>query len=303
MNIIVLADKSAASVDLETSRIVSRLERLPMTGYQRRVFAIIASAWLVDQVDVALLTFLLGSIVVAFDLTPAQAGQLAAMTFAGQLVGNLIAGTASDKIGRRAVFQITMLVCELRRRSSLERHRLNGLPLSDWRWGWWRSAGRTGDGVGDRTRKRSRQVHRLHGRLLGGRIRSVRRDQLLHLTPSELAVGLRCGWLPLVGCPSRSTRNAGISTVALSDYSAPRPKWSLTEQSGQRPIFARLGNDVNDPKRAFRASSCSCYFIVTSAIGGLSESALGLLPHNSPCRLRWRRIAHSRSASAASAPP
>jgi putative MFS transporter len=90
--------------------IAARLERLPMSGYQRRIFAIIASAWLVDQIDVALLTFLLGSIVVAFGLTPTEAGQLAAMTFAGQLVGNVIAGTASDRFGRKAVFQVTMVV-------------------------------------------------------------------------------------------------------------------------------------------------------------------------------------------------
>ena len=81
-----------------------------MTAYQRKIFAIIASAWLVDQVDVALLTFLLGSIVVAFGLTPTQAGQLAAMTFAGQLVGNILAGTASDRFGRKTVFQVTMVV-------------------------------------------------------------------------------------------------------------------------------------------------------------------------------------------------
>lgn len=81
-----------------------------MSGYQRRIFAVIASAWLVDQIDVALLTFLLGSIVAAFGLTPTEAGQLAAMTFAGQLVGNILAGTASDRFGRRAVFQVTMVV-------------------------------------------------------------------------------------------------------------------------------------------------------------------------------------------------
>jgi putative MFS transporter len=90
--------------------IAARLERLPMSGYQRRVFAVIASAWLVDQIDVALLTFLLGSIVVAFGLSPAEAGQLAAMTFAGQLVGNILAGTASDRFGRKTVFQVTMVV-------------------------------------------------------------------------------------------------------------------------------------------------------------------------------------------------
>ncbi len=90
--------------------IPNRLERLPMTNYQRRIFAIIASAWLVDQVDVALLTFLLGTIVVAFGLSPMQAGLLASMTFAGQFVGNIAAGLAADRYGRRSVFQVTMVV-------------------------------------------------------------------------------------------------------------------------------------------------------------------------------------------------
>ncbi len=96
--------------EASASTIAARLERLPMSAYQRRVFAVIASAWLVDQIDVALLTFLLGSIVVTFGLSPAEAGQLAAMTFAGQLVGNILAGTASDRFGRKTVFQVTMVV-------------------------------------------------------------------------------------------------------------------------------------------------------------------------------------------------
>ncbi len=101
---------AAAGPHVDASAIAARLERLPMSGYQRRVFAVIASAWLVDQIDVALLTFLLGSIVAEFGLSPAEAGQLAAMTFAGQLVGNILAGTASDRFGRKAVFQVTMIV-------------------------------------------------------------------------------------------------------------------------------------------------------------------------------------------------
>ncbi len=99
-----LPDAAAAA------NVANRLERLPMTGYQRRLFAIIASAWLVDQIDVALLTFLLGSIVATFGLTPLQAGLLASTTFAGQLVGNVAAGLAADRWGRRAIFQVTMLV-------------------------------------------------------------------------------------------------------------------------------------------------------------------------------------------------
>jgi putative MFS transporter len=94
----------------ERVNIAGRIERLPMTSYQRRVFAIIATAWLADQIDVALLTFLLGSIVVAFHLSPVQAGSLAAMTFAGQLLGNIAAGLTADRFGRRLVFQVTMVI-------------------------------------------------------------------------------------------------------------------------------------------------------------------------------------------------
>ena len=94
----------------ERFNIPGRLERLPMTSHQRKLFGVIASAWLVDQIDVALLTFLLGSIVVEFGSTPAQTGLLAATTFAGQFVDNIVAGTASDRYGRKTVFQATMVV-------------------------------------------------------------------------------------------------------------------------------------------------------------------------------------------------
>lgn len=81
-----------------------------MTTYQRKLFAIIATAWLADQVDVALLTFLLASIIVTFHLTAVEAGALASMTFLGQLIGNVLAGTAADRFGRKPTFQVTMIV-------------------------------------------------------------------------------------------------------------------------------------------------------------------------------------------------
>ena len=100
----------SAQTEAERFNIPGRLERLPMTSYQRKLFGVIASAWLVGQIGVALLTFLLGSIAVEFGLTPAQTGLLAAATFAGQLVGNIAAGTVSDRYGRQAVFQVMMVV-------------------------------------------------------------------------------------------------------------------------------------------------------------------------------------------------
>lgn len=107
---VVSARRSGALHTAESTNIAGRIERLPMTAYQRRVFAIIATAWLADQMDVALLTFLLGSIIVTFHLTPVQAGGLAAMTFAGQLIGNVAAGLTADRFGRIVVFQVTMVI-------------------------------------------------------------------------------------------------------------------------------------------------------------------------------------------------
>jgi MFS transporter, putative metabolite:H+ symporter len=101
-----------AAQNSEAARIniPGRLERLPMTAYQKRLFAIVATAWLADQVDVALLVFLIGDLKNYFDLSPVQVGYLASMTFLGQLVGNLMIGSFSDLFGRRIAFQTTMIV-------------------------------------------------------------------------------------------------------------------------------------------------------------------------------------------------
>jgi putative MFS transporter len=69
------------------------------------LFAIVATAWLADQVDVALLVFLIGDLKNYFDLTPVQVGYLASMTFLGQLVGNLLIGSFSDLFGRGSRFR------------------------------------------------------------------------------------------------------------------------------------------------------------------------------------------------------
>jgi hypothetical protein len=55
-------DLASAHAEAMRLNIPGRLERLPMTGYQKRIFAVIATAWLADQVDVALLAFLLGTL-------------------------------------------------------------------------------------------------------------------------------------------------------------------------------------------------------------------------------------------------
>ena len=50
-----------------------RLERLPISGYHRIIFIIIALAFFFDSMDLAMMTFLLGSIKTEFGLSTAQA--------------------------------------------------------------------------------------------------------------------------------------------------------------------------------------------------------------------------------------
>ncbi|HEY3425475.1 MAG TPA: MFS transporter [Negativicutes bacterium] len=87
-----------------------RLERLPLTGYQKRIFALIAAAWLFDSMDLAMLTFILGSIKTEFGLSAQQAGLLATMSFIGMAIGASVSGILSDKFGRKMILQNSILV-------------------------------------------------------------------------------------------------------------------------------------------------------------------------------------------------
>ena len=89
--------------------IAARLERLPVTGYQRTLFLVIATAWFFDSIDLGSLTFVLGSIRSEFGLSAPQAGLLSSMSFVGMFFGAAVAGMAADRYGRRLVFQVSMI--------------------------------------------------------------------------------------------------------------------------------------------------------------------------------------------------
>src|SRR5581483_5234577 len=93
----------------QTAAIAARLERLPLTSYQRGLFAIIATAWFFDSMDLGALTFVLGPIRQSFGLSTSEAGLLSSMSFLGMFLGAASAGLLADRFGRTRVFQVSMI--------------------------------------------------------------------------------------------------------------------------------------------------------------------------------------------------
>ena len=103
------ASASSATYQRETAIIAARLERLPLTSYQRGIFYIIATAWFFDSMDLGTLTFVLGSMKTEFGLDTKAAGLLSSMSFLGMFLGAATSGMLADRFGRTIVFQSSMI--------------------------------------------------------------------------------------------------------------------------------------------------------------------------------------------------
>jgi putative MFS transporter len=93
-----------------THGVAQRMERLPLTSYQKSIFLIIATAWFFDSLDLGMMTFILGSIKADFGLSAAQTGLLGSASFLGMFMGAATSGMLADKFGRRVVFQWSMVL-------------------------------------------------------------------------------------------------------------------------------------------------------------------------------------------------
>jgi MFS transporter, putative metabolite:H+ symporter len=106
----VLAGEPRVGDFREALNLAGRFERLPLSRYQQKIFLVIATAWLFDSIDLAALTFVLAPISDEFGLSTGQAGLLASASFVGMFAGASGAGMLADRVGRKLVFQTSMIV-------------------------------------------------------------------------------------------------------------------------------------------------------------------------------------------------
>lgn len=87
-----------------------RLDRLPVCGFHSRILRLIASGLFLDSVDVYLQGPLLAFFLATGWSTVKQNANFLSTTFAGLLLGTLVAGRLSDLFGRRRMYQANLLV-------------------------------------------------------------------------------------------------------------------------------------------------------------------------------------------------
>ncbi|HEU5485648.1 MAG TPA: MFS transporter, partial [Microlunatus sp.] len=87
-----------------------RLDRLPFTRQHGRLLTGSGIGWALDAMDVGLVSFVLAALASQWSLSPGQLSAIASVGFVGMAVGASLGGLLADRIGRRQVFALTLLV-------------------------------------------------------------------------------------------------------------------------------------------------------------------------------------------------
>jgi MFS family permease len=94
------------------SLIPARIDRLPWSPFHTRMVVALGVAWILDGLEITVASAVVATLTSAdtLGLSSTQAGLLATVYLAGEVVGALFFGRLSDKLGRRKLFIITLAV-------------------------------------------------------------------------------------------------------------------------------------------------------------------------------------------------
>ncbi|ORT99101.1 Niacin transporter NiaP [Anaerovibrio sp. JC8] len=93
--------------------ILDRLERMPVGSFHYKLLLVTGLGWLFDSMDTGLIAFVLPVLAKEWGLAPEQMGWIGSIGLIGMALGAVISGTLADRIGRKQVFTITVLMYAL----------------------------------------------------------------------------------------------------------------------------------------------------------------------------------------------
>ncbi len=93
--------------------LVSRVQRLPIGKFHYTLLWVIGLGWMFDAMDTGLISFILTTMADEWQMSAAQKGWVVSITFVGMAIGAVFAGGLADRIGRRTVFAMTLLIYSL----------------------------------------------------------------------------------------------------------------------------------------------------------------------------------------------
>lgn len=87
-----------------------RLDRLPFTPQHRRLVLGSGTGWALDAMDVGLISFVMAALAAQWGLDTTTLSWIGSIGFVGMAIGAGLGGLLADRIGRRQVFALTLLV-------------------------------------------------------------------------------------------------------------------------------------------------------------------------------------------------
>ncbi|WP_054953024.1 MFS transporter [Flaviflexus massiliensis] len=87
-----------------------RLERLPFTKKLGKLLGTSGIGWALDAMDVGLISFIVAALGEQWMLSDSERSWIISIGFVGMAIGATLGGLLADKIGRRSVFALTLLI-------------------------------------------------------------------------------------------------------------------------------------------------------------------------------------------------
>src|SRR3954449_4607776 len=104
------ADNSRMTATVPALTRAERLDRLPFTRENGRLVAGSGLGWALDDMDVGLISFVMAALAAQWGLSPTQLSWIASIGFVGMALGATLGGLLADRVGRRQVFAVTLLI-------------------------------------------------------------------------------------------------------------------------------------------------------------------------------------------------